>query len=160
MLPPPLQSSLPAGWLASTGRELNPLDHFKRFQITLSSPFSGFILAQEKFHYLPPWRHGWAPRNLSRSPTNAKLDVRNARPPTAPTRPLDRRTSAGPTGSSAVKVHQVCWYLEGARGRNWPKPVAKAEGRGDAHQRHQSKSRIFDSISHEEPSSRQDGFGS
>jgi hypothetical protein len=50
MLPPPMQSSLPAGWLASTGRELNPLDRYKRFQITLSSPFSGFILAQGKFH--------------------------------------------------------------------------------------------------------------
>jgi hypothetical protein len=35
-----------AGWLASTGRELNPLDRYKRFQITFSSPFSGFILAQ------------------------------------------------------------------------------------------------------------------
>src|SRR5580704_2286185 len=46
MLPPPLQSSLPAGWLASTGRELNPLDRYKRFQITFSSPFSGLILAQ------------------------------------------------------------------------------------------------------------------
>jgi hypothetical protein len=32
---------------------LNPLDHFKRFQITLSSPFSGFILAQGKFHGVP-----------------------------------------------------------------------------------------------------------
>jgi hypothetical protein len=50
MLPPPLQSSLPAGWLASTGRESNPLDRYKRFQITFSSPFSGFILAQGKFH--------------------------------------------------------------------------------------------------------------
>jgi hypothetical protein len=48
-----MQSSLPAGWLASTGRELNPLDRYKRFQITLSSPFSGFILAQGKFHDAP-----------------------------------------------------------------------------------------------------------
>ena len=47
VLPPPMQSSLPAGWLAFTGRELNPLDRYKRFQITFSSPFSGFILAQE-----------------------------------------------------------------------------------------------------------------
>src|SRR5437660_937363 len=37
-LPPPLQSSLPAGRLAFTGRELNPLDRYKRFQIT-HSPF-------------------------------------------------------------------------------------------------------------------------
>ena len=42
-----MQSSLPAGWLAFTGRELNPLDRYKRFQITFSFPFSGFILAQE-----------------------------------------------------------------------------------------------------------------
>ena len=41
-----MQSSLPAGWLAFPGRESNPLDHYKRFQITLSSPSSGFILAQ------------------------------------------------------------------------------------------------------------------
>jgi hypothetical protein len=34
VLPPSLQSSLPAGWLAFTGRELNPLDYYKRFQIT------------------------------------------------------------------------------------------------------------------------------
>ena len=47
VLPPPMQSSLPAGWLAFAGRELNPLDRYKRFQITFSFPFSGFILAQE-----------------------------------------------------------------------------------------------------------------
>src|SRR5215510_13044671 len=47
MLPPPLQSSLPAGRLAFTGRELNPLDRYKRFQITFSFSFSGFILTQE-----------------------------------------------------------------------------------------------------------------
>jgi hypothetical protein len=34
MLPPPMQSSLPAGWLAFTGRASNPLDRYKRFQIT------------------------------------------------------------------------------------------------------------------------------
>src|SRR5271165_453977 len=34
VLPPPMQSSLPAGWLAFTGKESNPLDHNKRFQIT------------------------------------------------------------------------------------------------------------------------------
>jgi hypothetical protein len=34
MSPPPMQSSLPAGWLAFTGRASNPLDHNKRFQIT------------------------------------------------------------------------------------------------------------------------------
>ena len=45
VLPPPMQSSLPAGWLASTGRESNPLDRFERFQITFSFPFPGLILA-------------------------------------------------------------------------------------------------------------------
>ena len=45
MLPPPLQSSLPAGWLASTGRESNPLDRFERFQIIFSFPFPGLLLA-------------------------------------------------------------------------------------------------------------------
>src|SRR6516164_6734858 len=52
--PPPLQGSLPAGWLAFTGRESNPLDRYKRFQIAVSSSFSGFILAQGKFHFEPP----------------------------------------------------------------------------------------------------------
>jgi hypothetical protein len=37
--------SLPAGGLAFIGRELNPLDRYKRFQITFS--YSGFILARE-----------------------------------------------------------------------------------------------------------------
>ena len=47
-----------AGWLAFTGRELNPLDRYKRFQIILSSPFSGFILAQCKYHvvFTPKYR--------------------------------------------------------------------------------------------------------
>ena len=31
MLPPPVQDSLPAGWLAFAGRELNPLDCDERF---------------------------------------------------------------------------------------------------------------------------------
>ena len=55
VLPPSLQSSLPAGWLAFTGRELNPLDRYKRFQITFPSSFSGFVLAQGKFHFEPPF---------------------------------------------------------------------------------------------------------
>jgi hypothetical protein len=32
-----MQGSLPAGWLAFTGRELNPLDRDEGFQITSSS---------------------------------------------------------------------------------------------------------------------------
>src|SRR5215468_8221286 len=47
VLPPPMQGSLPAGRLAFTGRELNPLDRYKRFQIIISFSSSGFILAQE-----------------------------------------------------------------------------------------------------------------
>jgi hypothetical protein len=30
---------------------LNPLDCYKRFQITFPSSFSGFVLAQGKFHF-------------------------------------------------------------------------------------------------------------
>ena len=41
-----MQGSLPAGWLAFTGRESNPLDHDERFQITFSSPLPGLILTQ------------------------------------------------------------------------------------------------------------------
>ena len=37
-----MQSSLPAGWLAFTGRELNPLDRYERFQITFSFPSPEF----------------------------------------------------------------------------------------------------------------------
>ena len=43
----------PAG-LAFTGRASNTLDRYKRFQIKVSSSFSGFVLAQGKFHLEPP----------------------------------------------------------------------------------------------------------
>jgi hypothetical protein len=39
VLPPPMQDSLPAGWLAFTGWELNPLDRDERFQVTFHPPF-------------------------------------------------------------------------------------------------------------------------
>ena len=40
-----MQDSLPAGWLAFTGWELNPLDRGERFpSCYISSPFPGFIL--------------------------------------------------------------------------------------------------------------------
>jgi hypothetical protein len=45
VLPPSMQGSLPAGWLAFTGRELNPLDRNEGFQIT-SSSLPGLFLAQ------------------------------------------------------------------------------------------------------------------
>jgi hypothetical protein len=35
--------------------ELNPLDRYKRFQITFPSSFSGFVLAQGKLHFEPPF---------------------------------------------------------------------------------------------------------
>src|SRR5580704_12709472 len=46
VLPPSMQDSLPAGWLAFTGRELNPLDRDEGFQITSSSSLPGLFLAQ------------------------------------------------------------------------------------------------------------------
>ena len=50
MLPLPMQDSLPAGWLASTGRESNPLDRVERFpSCYISSPFPGFILTLAYF---------------------------------------------------------------------------------------------------------------
>ena len=40
-----MQDSLPAGWLAFAGRELNPLDRYERFpSCYISSPFPEFIL--------------------------------------------------------------------------------------------------------------------
>jgi len=40
-----MQDSLPAGWLAFAGRELNPLDRYERFpSYYISFPFPGFIL--------------------------------------------------------------------------------------------------------------------
>jgi hypothetical protein len=40
-----MQDSLPAGWLAFAGRELNPLDCYERFpSCYISFPFPGFIL--------------------------------------------------------------------------------------------------------------------
>jgi hypothetical protein len=45
MLPSPMQDSLPAGWLAFTGRGSNPLDRGERFPSFLHLfPFPGFIL--------------------------------------------------------------------------------------------------------------------
>jgi hypothetical protein len=54
VLPPPMQSSLPAGWLAFTGRASNPLDHNKRFQIT-HPPF--LDLSWRYRDELPPSHH-------------------------------------------------------------------------------------------------------
>jgi hypothetical protein len=48
-----MQSSLPAGWLAFTGRELNPLDRYKRFQI-LHPPFLDLAWRKGSFISIPP----------------------------------------------------------------------------------------------------------
>ena len=75
MLPLPVQDSLPAGWLAFTGGELNPLDCDERFpSCYISSPFPGFILtlgAIDPGHW-GPWRKSMscvdnAPHRLSHS---------------------------------------------------------------------------------------------
>jgi hypothetical protein len=47
MSPPPMQGSLPAGWLAFTGRESNPLDRDERFQLH-TFPFPGLVLSLVK----------------------------------------------------------------------------------------------------------------
>src|SRR5260370_15926809 len=52
-LPPSLQSSLPAGWLAFTGRELNPLDRYKRFQITSLVPLFWICPGAREVSFLP-----------------------------------------------------------------------------------------------------------
>src|SRR6266576_5109178 len=53
VLPPSLQSSLPAGWLAFTGRELNPLDRCNRFQI-IHPPFLDLAWRKGSFIFEPP----------------------------------------------------------------------------------------------------------
>jgi hypothetical protein len=106
----PMQSSLPAGWLAFTGRELNPLDHCKRFQITVSSSFSGFILAQGKFHDVPP---GVAAGECAWT-LNMWLMMVTC-PPTAPVRPIAMiKISARPAGSLGKMLHHLREHAEGA----------------------------------------------
>src|SRR6266446_1752756 len=56
VLPPPLQGSLPAGWLAFTGRELNPLDRYKRFQITSLVPLFWICPGAREVSFEPPSR--------------------------------------------------------------------------------------------------------
>ena len=61
VLPPSMQSSLPAGWLTFTGRVLNPLDRYKRFQI-IHPPFLDFA-----------WRKGSFTALLSEIPATKRL---------------------------------------------------------------------------------------
>jgi hypothetical protein len=53
VLPPSLQDSLPAGWLAFAGRASNPLDRCKRFQI-IHPPFLDFAWRKGSFMAFPP----------------------------------------------------------------------------------------------------------
>jgi hypothetical protein len=47
-----MQDSLPAGWLAFAGRELNPLDRYERFpSCYISSPFPEFILTLDSLEH-------------------------------------------------------------------------------------------------------------
>src|SRR4051812_42325512 len=68
VLPPPMQSSLPAGWLAFTGRELNPLDRYKRFQI-IHPPFLDLAWRKRSFIAVPleGWRQGGSVRQPRRA---------------------------------------------------------------------------------------------
>jgi hypothetical protein len=62
VLPPSLQSSLPAGWLAFTGRELNPPDRYKRFQITSLVPLFWICPGAREVSFETP------PASITRSP--------------------------------------------------------------------------------------------
>src|SRR5262245_41041708 len=53
MLPPSLQSSLPAGWLSLYREGVEPSGSLQKVSVHPSS-FSGLILAQGKFHFEPP----------------------------------------------------------------------------------------------------------
>jgi hypothetical protein len=46
-----MQSSLPFGWLAFTGRVSNPLDREERFQISFSSSFPALFLTQRRLAF-------------------------------------------------------------------------------------------------------------
>jgi hypothetical protein len=52
-----MQSSLPAGWLAFSGRESNPLNRSERFQITSSSSLPGLSWRNEERVRLNGGRH-------------------------------------------------------------------------------------------------------
>src|SRR6516225_12092489 len=54
-----MQSSLPAGWLAFTGRELNPLDRNKRFQITILVPLFWIYPGATYGGFSPVRLEGW-----------------------------------------------------------------------------------------------------
>ena len=111
VLPPPMQSSLPAGWLAFTGRASNPLDHNKRFQIThppfldlswryrdeltpshLRPPEILRSLSRSKLHWDP---HSKASNGTRQRGSPTRLPRRaagpRARPPSSPRSAVARR---------------------------------------------------------------------
>src|SRR5271167_3328879 len=100
VLPPPMQSSLPAGWLAFTGRESNPLDHNKRFQIT----HPPFLDLSWRYRYELPSSHQHLP-------------------------PLDRQPIAVGAACLALSRRSHELFCT-ARGGLWPKSEAKGDGRG------------------------------
>src|SRR5215831_16121997 len=74
MLPLPMQDSLPAGWLAFTGWELNPLGRNERFpRCYIFFPFPGFILTLREFIALVVGASG--SRRAIRSPRAAGSDA-------------------------------------------------------------------------------------
>src|SRR5262245_19508113 len=78
VLPSSMQSSLPAGWLAFTGRVSNPLDREERFQIPFSSSFPGLFLTRRRSAPARSWQqsesrdHEWSEcRVVARLPHSA-----------------------------------------------------------------------------------------
>ena len=75
MLPPSLQDSLPAGWLAFTGWELNPLDRYERFPNYISFPFPGFILTLDGREHGGPLEWHGARQACQCGPSNDVADA-------------------------------------------------------------------------------------
>src|SRR5215831_11350084 len=93
MLPPSLQGSLPAGWLAVTGRESNPLDHDGRFpSCYISSPLPGFILTL---------RH---PKPVTKRDESARL----IRPSSLVSCSIRSGHGAAPTGPPVLRGQAEC----------------------------------------------------
>ena len=85
----PPQGSLPAGWLAFAGRELNPLDRDERFQITCSFPFPGLTLTLHPPVPAARVAEGPAQDPLLRPVASLAARAGSARPAVASARPAD-----------------------------------------------------------------------
>jgi hypothetical protein len=94
-----MQGSLPAGGLAFTGRELNPLDRYKRFQIT----------------HPPLLDLSWR----KKGPPSSPVQLRNAvwTDGTRDTRPI-RDIATGPFGDM-LKANSVQLLNSGTGGRSY-----------------------------------------